>query len=88
MLGSKINPPKKAPTAAPMVLNIVASPTASEDDGISCLIAFVAAVKDMPNKMVGIINQEPSLIDLNKAISTKKKVNLSLSKISDIISKY
>ena len=42
----------------------------------------------LTNKMVGIINQEPTLIDLNNAISTKKKVNLSLSKISDIISKY
>ena len=37
-----------------MVLNIVASPTASDDVDISCLTAFVAAVKDMPNKIVGI----------------------------------
>ena len=47
-----------------------------------------AITSGLTNKMVGIINQEPTLIDLNSAISTKKKVNLSLSKISDIISKY
>ena len=47
-----------------------------------------AITSGLTNKMVGIINQEPTLIDLNNAISTKKKVNLSLSKISDIISKY
>ena len=47
-----------------------------------------AITSGLTNKMVGIINQEPTLTDLNNAISTKKKVNLSLSKISDIISKY
>ena len=47
-----------------------------------------AIISGITNKMVGIINQEPTLIDLNNAISTKKKVNLSLSKISDIISRY
>ena len=47
-----------------------------------------AITSGLTNKMVGIINQEPTVIDLNNAISTKKKVNLSLSKISDIISKY
>ena len=47
-----------------------------------------AITSGLTNKMVGIINQKPTLIDLNNAISTKKKVNLSLSKISDIISKY
>ena len=47
-----------------------------------------AIISGITNKMVGIINQEPTLIDLNNAISTKKRVNLSLSKISDIISKY
>ena len=50
-----------------MVLNIVASPTASDDVDISCLTAFVAAVKDMPNKIVGISRKIKQKIDRNNS---------------------
>ena len=40
------------------------------------------------NKMVGIINQNTMLLDLEDAISKKKNINLSLNKMSNIISRY
>ena len=44
--------------------------------------------KGITNKMIGIKNQNPILINLDDVISKKKNVDLSLIDISDIISKY
>ena len=40
------------------------------------------------NQMIGINDQKPVLVELKKAVSKKKKINLDLNKISDIISRY
>tara|TARA_B100000609_G_scaffold129160_1_gene102927 strand:+ start:17195 stop:18172 length:978 start_codon:yes stop_codon:yes gene_type:complete len=47
-----------------------------------------AITSGLTNKMVGVNNQETNLINLKNAISKKRKVNSSLSGISDIISRY
>tara|TARA_B100001989_G_scaffold232792_1_gene192268 strand:+ start:5288 stop:6259 length:972 start_codon:yes stop_codon:yes gene_type:complete len=45
-------------------------------------------IKGKTNKMIGIKNQKPILINLDDVISKKKNVDLSLIEISNIISKY
>ena len=92
VFGSKINPPKNAPNAAPIVLNIAASPTASEEEDISCLIAFVAAVNETPNKIVGMSRKINEIKNFNPIIFSQlgRLSNINpLSRISGIrVKKY